>query len=183
MHGYYFGYGVNGILTNNVAAVSPVPQPPNIVAMTTPLPVQPTAPPVMLAVSHPSVAMVTPVPEPPNRMVFLGPQPEPPDIALKRYKDYLAELKGQAGQKEQFIEKSAGEVMLAIFNTSWAMGTPMPIPPSMPVFLSPQPEPPDKAFKRYKNYVLALRESTDLYIKCIDETLTLCEKLEQELCF
>lgn len=181
MHGYYFGYGVNSSATNNIAAVRPVPQPPNIVAMATPLPIPPSVPLVMLAVSSPSLAMLTPVPQPPARgMVFLGPQPEPPDNALKRYKDYLEELKETTGQNEQRDETALPEVMLAVFNTSWAMGTPMPIPPSVPVFLSPQPEPPDKAFKRYKSYLLSLRDSTDLYTKRIEEALTVCEELEKE---
>ncbi|MGD9066009.1 MAG: hypothetical protein PVI42_17910 [Desulfobacterales bacterium] len=181
MHGYYWGYGVYPLFIDNFSGISPQPEPPRIVAMATPQPNPPNAPGIMLAVSNRSWALATPMPEPPNMVIFLGPQPEPPDKAFKRYKDYLAEIKAQAGRDEKSVEEAFPSVMLAVPNPSWAMGTPMPIPPSMPIFLSPQPEPPDKAFKRYKDYLAELKNWTGLYTKCLEEALSLVEGLEQEL--
>jgi hypothetical protein len=72
-------------------------------------------------------------------------------------------------------------VMLAVPHPSWAMWTPMPIPPSTIIFLGPQPEPPDKALKRYKEYLAGLKEWTDRYAKSIDDALSAVEEEEKEL--
>jgi hypothetical protein len=181
MHGYYWGHGIYPLAIHNIAGINPQPEPPCSVAMATPLPIPPSVPHIMLAVASTSSAMGNPVPEPPNRLIFLGPQPEPPDKAFKRYKDYLAMLKEEAGQEKKYADEASIGVMLAVANQSGAMVTFMPIPPSMLIFLSPQPEPPDIAFKRYKDYLAILKMWSGLFEKCVDEALSLVEEFSQEL--
>ena len=57
----------------------------------------------------------------------------------------------------------------------------MPILPITEIFLGPQPEPPDKALKRYKEYLAGLKEWADRYAKSIDEALLSVEEQEKEL--
>jgi len=181
MHGYYWGHGIYPLALHNFAWINPQPEPPGSMAMATPLPVPPSVPHIMLAVASKSSAMGNSVPEPPNRLIFLGPQPEPPDKAFKRYKDYLAMLKEAAGQEEKHANEASIGVMLAVANPSVAIATFMPIPPSMLIFLSPQPEPPDIAFKRYKDLLAILKKWSGLFEKCVDEALSLVEEFSQEL--
>lgn len=180
MHGYCLGTDINPFM-NSFSTISPQPLPPTRVAMTTPIPVPPDIPRILLAISSSSVALATPIPKPPNSLFFLGPLPEPPDIAFKKYNEYLEELKKEANVNGSSFDADAHGVMLAVCGPSVAMATPLPIPPSSYIFLSPKPEPSDIAFKRYKDYLAELKTWTKTYARCVDDALSSADELEKAI--
>jgi hypothetical protein len=134
----------------------------------------------MLAVIKPSWAMFTPVPEPPSMLIFLGPQPEPPDIVFKKYQEFRNDLKAQAIKNKKSLDEIDFGVILAVPKPSLGMVSPIPLSPNMLLFLSPQPEPPDIAFKRYKSYLSILKSWSNSISISVDELITIAEQLGQE---
>ena len=164
MNGYYWVYGAHPFFSLSGVTIG------------TPLPDPPRSHGVMLAVVNPYRAKTTSVKEFPTAITFLSPQPEPPDMAVKRYKKYLSEL------KDRSVEEALPDIMLAIPSQSWAMGTPMPLPPSMSmVFINPQPEPPGIAFTKYKEYLSEQEKWVGLYTEALVDAQMIVSKIEKEI--
>lgn len=169
MKGYCCGYGCYPLIIEHYPKSRSQEGPPSTVTMATPQPNPPTVPGIMLAVSSSSWTTAAPTVETPKMVTFLGPQPEPPDMAIKRYQDYLSMLKVKAKGRKQSADDASRRVMLAVPDPSWTIRTPMVIPSNMPIFLSPKLETPDRAFRRYMDYLEELKNWADQYTTCLDD--------------